>query len=344
MAVSFSRVIRKQIEHYVAETASKNTETIHVVSFKGKDKLSDIFSKEVKKRTKKVKDIDDIGKGVYNINGKDILSKSYSEIKRILRNIERTKAFTKEAGKDYDLDTYTVHDVLLNMQKNVPISLIKKLKNSTTLSFVKYTAKSDTYVGPKVARSSLILKVKDSNINTKKLTKFFNEYVFTGKGLVARMSKTVEDLFLKGKAKTYKSKKRTSGKVKKRVPSITVVPHNPGKLKDIKGKFTSTVKIMALLQPLMTRFIKQNMDTASYFKTLTGRFTETTKIESVTKISNKLLIRYDYLHNYNDFQKGRKLHRPGREPDRVIEQSIRLAAAKVVSKKFKIITQRKSFI
>lgn len=345
MSVSFSKVIKKQIELYVAKTAAENAETIHVVSFKGKDKLFSIFSKEIKKRTKRISDITAIGDSTYNIDGKTIISKNYTDIKRILNNIERTKAFKTEAGEDYDLERYTVHDVLLNMQKNVPLSLIKKLKSSTSLAFVKYSAVSDTYVGPRVARSNLILKVIDSSINTDNLTKFFNDYVYTGGNvLIARMSKTVEDLFLTGKAKTYKKKNKTTGKVKRKVSSMNVIPHNPIKLKDIKGKFTSTIQMMNLLKPLVMQYVKQNMDTASYFKTLTGRFTKTVSIDNITQMSNKLLIQYDYMTEYNSFRTGMRLHRPGREPETVIDSSIRLAAAKVISKKFKIITQRKSYI
>ena len=344
MAVAFSNIIRKQIELYVAKTAAETTETIHITSFNGSDKLFKIFSKELKKRTKRITDVTDIGNNVYNINGKDIISKNYSEIKRILTNIERTKAFRKEAGEDYDLEKYTVHDVLLNMQKSVPLSIIKKLKSSTELSYVKYNAKSDTYVGPRVARSNLTLKVIDSNINTKNLTKFFKDHIFVKNELIPKMYETTKSLFLTGKSKVYKKKQSTSGKVKKRVSKINVIPHNPAKLQDIKGKFTSTIQIMSLLKPLVTQFVKRNMDTASYFKTLTGRFTENVTIENVTRMSNKIVIQYDYMNEYNSFRAGGRLHRPGREPETVIESSIRLAAAKVISKKFKIIAQRKSYI
>jgi len=343
--MSFSSVIRKQVELYVSKRTAKDTEAIHIVSFSKSNNLFKVFSAEVKKRTKRITATANIGNSVYNIDGNNLVSKNYADIQRILNNIAKTSAFKKEAGDTFDLKTYTSHEILLNIQKNVPLSLIGKLKNSDDMEFVEYSATNDTNVNTKNAKSRFTLKTSGSTVDTKNLTKFFTDYIYTsGKALINKMASTVSDVFLLGKAKTYKKKERTSGKIKKKTSKINVIPHNPIKLRDLKGKFTSTIKLMNLLQPRMTKYIKRNMDTAAYFKTLNNRFTETTKIESITQMSDKLYIQYDYLNNYNDFRVGKRLYRPGREPETVIDSSIRLAAAKVINKKFKIITQRKSYI
>lgn len=348
MTVAFSNVIRKQIEKYVASTAAANSETIHVIRFDAKDRLFDIFVGETQKRTQRISSIDQIQDGIYNLQnsrGIYLYARHYRDIQRILRNIERTTAFKKEAGVDYDLEQYTNHDVLLNMQKKIPLSLIKKLSGGTDKAFVKYEAMSNTVVTKTDAMSSLVLKIKNTNIDTNKLEDFFTKYVYIkGKALTKRISTNYISLFEKQKPKPYKKKQSTSGMVKKKVSKRNVIPHEPTKLTDIKGKFTSTIKIMGLLQPLVTKFVKANMDSAMYFKTKFNVFTPSVQIENVTRINKKLSIDYSYSSNYNRFQVGGDMHKFNRSPESVIEGSIRLAAAQVIHKKFNLVMQRKSYI
>lgn len=339
----FSNVIRKQIERYVVDTIAKDRTTVHVISYSGTDKLYDIVERYIDTNTMSISNINEVKNSLYSKrsgNTINIFSTDYNKIQALLAKLKTQSNFRREAGKDYDLDRYTTHDVLANIQRKVPNSVVSKLKS--TNYFVKYKATSDTYVGPRTARSKIVLDVVDANLDTKGLSKFFNAHIFSkGNVLIEKISTNLGHIFKGRKAKVYKKKLTTSDTVKRKGTDKKVKAHNPIKAKDIKGRFISTIRLMELLQPLTTQYIKRNMDTAAYFKTLNGTFTKTSKIENITQISNRLFIQYDYLSNYNDFRSGKRLHRSGREPETVIETSIRLAAKKVVSDKFELVLQRK---
>jgi len=343
MSVAFSNTIRKSIEKYIINRAATNSKTMHVIRFDdtgGNLELYKTFRNEALKRiSKTLKHRIDGSGSMY------LYSENYAEIQKVLRNVERSKAFKDAATLDHDLNLVSNHDVLLSLQKQIPFSFIKTLKQTEDV-VVEYFASADTKIDLGFAKSNLVLRVNNANIDTKDLKSFFRDYLFTGgKKLVNKLMFDFGSYFLGKKIKPVKRKENVSGTFKKQLAKVNVVAHNPTKIKDIKEKFTSNIKILQLLEPLVTKYIKEDMDSANYFKTLTGRFTKTAKIALPSRVGNKLIIPFNYLRNYNAFDDpANRLFRSGREPSKVIDGAIRKAAKEVISSKFKIISVRRSWV
>jgi hypothetical protein len=160
--------------------------------------------------------------------------------------------------------------------------------------------------------------------------------------LKKRMNKQIRDAFFGNPIDSFKDHTPVKGTVKlnKPIKKKKVVSNPIPRLRNAKGQFTSTIKLKELLEPLVKKRVKQDMDSAQYFKTLTGRFTSSVQIEDVMQSSRGLLIKYNYKQRpYRVFEKGGSHYKDGREPSQVIEKSIRQAAAALVSKKFKVIPQ-----
>lgn len=171
-------------------------------------------------------------------------------------------------------------------------------------------------------------------------------HILTGKG-----SKPILDSILEQTAQLFKGQKvsstntvtKISGSEKlniKPTPKLTVKTKKgtTPPLQTTKGRFTSIASLQTLLQPLVTRYVKGNMDSASYFKTDTGNFTKTVQITTIDRAGpTGLNINYEYENSrYGSYEAGRKHHRPGREPSTIISNSIRMAASQLVHNKFKI--------
>lgn len=181
------------------------------------------------------------------------------------------------------------------------------------------------------------------------LLKSFQNYIYTGKGskpVRDIISNQMSDLFLgKKKPKAYKSIAKAKGKVKikaKKAKVNNIETHNANikvaPLQNTKGRFTSIASLQSLLEPLVTKYVKANMDSASYFKTDTGNFTSGVEINSINRTgSTGININYKYEDSrYGSFETGGRHHRSGREPTTIINSAVRMAAAELVGKKFGI--------
>lgn len=182
-------------------------------------------------------------------------------------------------------------------------------------------------------------------IEKKILTKLKKE-LLTGSGskpVYTVMKDQYEDIFFGRKVKKYKSKTKVSGKRKPKKPKIKVKTNKgAGPIqqvsRDIKGRFQSIANLTALLQPLVQLKVKGNMDSASYFKTQTGRFTNSVKISGIrASAPDTLDIDYKYMsYPYAVFEEGGSHHQYGREPSTIINGSVRQAAVSLINSKFRL--------
>lgn len=167
------------------------------------------------------------------------------------------------------------------------------------------------------------------------------------KSVLQAIDTQLNELFLNEKVSRMKSNTKVSGKTKsKKKPKAKVNTRNgtAPKIRDTKGRYTSTLKIKELLQPLVTAAVGMNMDSANYFKTQTGRFTKSVKIEDVIQSDRSVIVKYNYMqHPYSVFESGGSHHRAGRAPTQIISGSIRQAATQLVGRKFNIIPQLKDY-
>lgn len=165
------------------------------------------------------------------------------------------------------------------------------------------------------------------------------------KSILRAADEQLNSKFLEQPVKGYKSKTKTSGSKKVKIAKEkNTTTYTLPKLRDTKGRYTSTLKIKELLQPLVTAAVGMNMDSANYFKTQTGRFTKSVKIEDVIQSDRSVIVKYNYMqYPYSVFESGGSHHRAGRAPTQIISGSIRQAATQLVGRKFNIIPQLKDY-
>ena len=207
------------------------------------------------------------------------------------------------------------------------------LKLKGKLSFVFVVPQSELY-------NRALGQIEKDIVKQFANTKLFEQTA--SKSILKATDEQIDLQFLTNKGSTYKSSTKDTGSIKLNSKSKTKKPktkvYSMPRVRDAKGRFSSTVKIKEMLQPLVTAAVGANMDSASYFKTDTGRFTKSVRLEDVVQEDRTLFVKYKYMTNpYEAFETGGSYYRAGREPSSIIEGSIRAAAAKVVGKKFKVV-------
>lgn len=277
---------------------------------------------------------------IYNIkSGRSITIVSPS--KKVLVSYLKT-IVAKPDKFENNSSVYTFSDIKLNTN----LSAIKKVQNNT--KDLKYSAsftKNADFAASK-ATGKLVFSVNSEIPEDVKqeILKEMKHYMFTGrasKSIAEALDEQIIERFKTSKnSKRYISKTKKSGKIKTKVKVKSYGLDIPKQLRDKSGRFQSIASLQALLAPLVATYVRANMDSASYFKTRTNRFTESTKVESVTNTAKGVLVNYSYMdYPYSVFERGGRLHQSGREPSTVMDSSIRKAAASLVSKQFNIITR-----
>lgn len=158
--------------------------------------------------------------------------------------------------------------------------------------------------------------------------------------------KIIDDIvvgtFLDKAVKPYRSTASISGsmdvKVKNKKPKIASVKV---KLRDSKGKFTSALNIQNLLNARLHDQIQKNMGKGNSTKVLnyrTGRFANSARILAVNSNGRDLIANYNFMRRpYEVFSPGGRLYKPGRDPEKIINRSIRQLANQAVGKKFRVV-------
>lgn len=246
-----------------------------------------------------------------------------------------------EFDKDIKMSGSSIHEALGSMKFTIVYPQGLKL-NQTVLG-----AQEDKIL--KSFKEQILTMPSSKTIASTVLDGLKN--IFLGKKTKNYKSKTVVKNNIKIKSKTrkpknttVKAKKAINDLKKKRKKKSSVVLHNTAaflpQLRTPGGQYTSVVHIAKLLEPLVQKMVKVDMDSASYFKTLTGRFTKSVELEDIIQADRSVVVKYNYLKNpYTVFNSGGRLHRNGRSPEDIIGKSIRAAAATLVSNKFNIVPQ-----
>ena len=205
-----------------------------------------------------------------------------------------------------------------------------------TVDITKDIVKSDiTFVYTVMQESSVNQKL---GAVEKKILQRLKSRLMTAKSswsIIQMLQKQLAAIFLGKKTKKIKTKTSVSGKLDNPKPKISINTHKGGGVVShkIEHQAPSMVNITALLDPIVRKYVKINMDYADYFKTKDNIFTPSVKIKSAIQQGNYLDVEYDYdIYPYGVFEKGKKLHKPGREPSRVIHGSIRAAARELIYK------------
>jgi len=155
--------------------------------------------------------------------------------------------------------------------------------------------------------------------------------------------KKISNLFHDKKDIVGKSKSDTKGmfdiELPKRRAKTSVV--GADRLRDVKGKFTSPINLMNLLNARLHDQIQANMGKGNATKILnyrTGRFARSAEVLSLEQTGkNSLVANYTYMRNpYDVFLPGGRLHKPGRDPEKLINRSIRQLAVQLVNKRFRV--------
>ncbi|MCP3899106.1 MAG: hypothetical protein GY707_05165 [Desulfobacteraceae bacterium] len=321
------------------------------------------------------------GKGylVYATNYNNI-QKMLGDISKNTPELKKTKFGPRVKGKDIvsgldvghtaafgrdDAGTAAgsaIYNTLLAMQDKVPLDVIKKTQNFFNKKFEGIHSEYKVRFDKKVFNDLIDAKIKfvytvpqHHRINQQILGKQeqaladkFLHYLYKGRGskpLDTMIDDNLTSVFMKGKRTNQKSSATFSNKIKAKPKGKKpkVIPHSASgiRLRNSKGQFTSTLKIKELLQPLVTAAVRGNMDSASYFKTRSDRFTKSVKIEDVQQSKASVIVKYNYMkYPYEVFEPGRSHHKPGRDPTSIIEGSIRAAATKVIGRKFNILPQQ----
>ncbi len=255
-----------------------------------------------------------------------------------------------------------IYNTLLAMQDRVPLDVITKTQEFFNKKFKDIHSKYQVRFNKKIFNDLIDADIKfvytvpqHHKINQQIIGKQeqaladkFLHYLYNGRGskpLDTMIDDNLTSVFMKGKRTNQKSSATFSNKVKTKPkgkkPKVVAHSSSNIKLRNIKGQYASTIQIKELLQPIVTAAVRGNMDSAGYFKTRTDRFTKSVKLEDVIQSQANVIVKYNYMkYPYEVFESGGSHYRPGREPSSIIEGSIRLAAAKVVGRRFNIVPQR----
>ena len=149
------------------------------------------------------------------------------------------------------------------------------------------------------------------------------------------------DLFLDRKKRTYRSSAKVKGSMDINVGRIPVISKSiKFQLREKTGRFTSLINLQSLLNTRLHDQIRNNMGKGSATEKLnyrTGRFASSANILSLQQSKEKVIANYTFMRSpYDVFMPEGRLYRPGRDPEKIINRSIRQLATQLVFDKFKI--------
>lgn len=131
-----------------------------------------------------------------------------------------------------------------------------------------------------------------------------------------------------------------AGKAKSSTKVLTkVVKQGPPALRNLKGQFTSTASIQALMNQMLHDTIKKNMQRPNLHYQ-TGRFAKSVKVEGITRARDGALTAFlSYMrYPYATFEAGGKQGYKGYYPSRLINESAREIATKLTRERFMSVT------
>jgi len=135
----------------------------------------------------------------------------------------------------------------------------------------------------------------------------------------------------KAKASLKNNKKVRKGKK----PSIV------GKTRDAKGRFTSPISLMNLINARLHDVIRKNMGSPA-LNYQTGRFARSVRVTNISQTRQQQMTAfYTYMKSpYQTFERGYAQGSTQRDPRLLISKSIREAAAQIMGARFDIRTRR----
>ena len=183
---------------------------------------------------------------------------------------------------------------------------------------------------------------------TKVVEKFVRENIDkipAMKGSKSIMQATDEMLTqsLKGK-KGYRYNKATSGTIKPKLKKSTAKQSGTAqfpKLRDAKGKFTSPIALMNLINARLHDVVQQNMgNPALVYRS--GRFAKSVKVTNISQTrQGQLTAFYTYMKSpYQTFERGYAQGSVKRDPRQLLSKSIREAAVQIIGSRYEIRTRR----
>lgn len=148
----------------------------------------------------------------------------------------------------------------------------------------------------------------------------------------------------KANKKSIKNKKKSKRKISASGISRASLLQNSAiinnKLRTSTGQFTNVLSIKALMNTRLHEAVRTNMGKGSSALKLnyrTGRFAKSATIENISQAGDNLLVDYSYMNDpYDVFRPGGRLYKPGRDPEKIINRSIRQLAVQLVNKRFKV--------
>lgn len=258
----------------------------------------------------------------------DLLYKGESSFKGISSSL---KKFIKELEEAHlEFDALTVKD------RNI-LGATKRVSGKMEFIFTVPQLRS---VNSKLAtiEKRLVSKVEEyikdrmySLPSSKTFFELVNDYVIA---VFQDIKSSVDKKNYHSTAKT-KGSKKVGSKVRKQKPAI--------KLRDSGGKFTSLINIQTLMNLRLHDQVRSNMGKGGARQILnyrTGRFAESAEITALQQRSDRIIAFYTYMRSpYDVFLPGGRLHKPGRDPRKIISRSIRQLATQLISNRMKVYPQ-----
>ena len=163
--------------------------------------------------------------------------------------------------------------------------------------------------------------------------------------IIDRAFKILEDEFLEKKSSTKRTT-HSSKAIKSRVPKSKVKATGTEPklttLRDVTGRFTSLLSLTNLINLRLHDQIQSNMGKGSAREILnyrTGRLARSAQVSGLTRTRQESInIPFDYMtYPYQvAFGPGGWLHRPGRDPDKLIGKSIRQLGIQLLGRSIRI--------
>lgn len=151
----------------------------------------------------------------------------------------------------------------------------------------------------------------------------------------------IEDIVLRGKSSSVGSSTPTKVKPSKKTVNIskgtktntnktTAKKTSVPKLRNLSGQYTSVTNLELLIRKMLTATVIKNMERPN-LENQTGRFARSVELKSISQRSNTLQLFLTYMkYPYQTFEPGFKQGHKGYDPRRLIDQSVREIATKLV--------------
>jgi len=162
------------------------------------------------------------------------------------------------------------------------------------------------------------------------------------KSYIQALNQSIDDMLMDKKTKTYRVKKTTTNRPKRKPVSPGIVAAKPPRLRTSGGRFTSPMNIQAILNAKVKEEVADNMGKGGALVYRTGRFAESVSVTKVMQSRQGTLTAfYTYMKApYQTFERGFKQGSLRRDPRKLIAASIREIARETLSHKLHIKTRR----